>query len=57
MSPRTGRPRADNPRTINRAMRLTADEDALLTAAAERDGKPIAEWMRSKLLAAAKRQR
>jgi len=38
-------------------VRLTADEDATLAAAAERAGQNLADWMRTRLLAAAKRQR
>lgn len=53
-----GRPPIDNPRTVARHIRLTPDEDALITAAAERaGGQNIADWMRTKLIAAAKRAR
>jgi uncharacterized protein (DUF1778 family) len=54
--PRTGRPPTDDPRKVNRAIRVTEDEDALIRAAADRAGMKIADWCRSRLLAAAKRQ-
>lgn len=57
MTPRTGRPPVDNPRTIHRAVWLTPDEAALLDAAVERSGQTRADWMRQRLLAAAKRTR
>jgi hypothetical protein len=54
---RTGRPHSDDPRTVNRAIRLTETEDAEVRAAAERAGQTVALWCRARLLAAAKRQR
>jgi uncharacterized protein (DUF1778 family) len=38
-------------------MRLTPEEDALISKAASQAGRPVAEWMRERLLAAAKRAR
>lgn len=57
MSPRTGRPPIDNPRTDTIKFRVTPDEHATVSAAAERAGQNLADWMRAKLLSAAKRQR
>jgi uncharacterized protein (DUF1778 family) len=55
MSPRTGRPRSDNPRSNAVHIRLTDDELALCRTAAENAGQTVGEWMREKLIAAAKR--
>lgn len=55
--PRTGRPPLDNPRTVVQRVRLTPDEDASIRGAAERAGMTVADWMRAKLLAAAKRSK
>lgn len=55
--PRMGRPPSEDPRTVNRAIRLTEDEDELIRAAADRAGMKLAEWCRMRLVAAAKRQR
>lgn len=57
MSPRTGRPPIDNPRTETIKFRATREERAAIAAAAERAGQTLADWMRGKLIAAAKRQR
>lgn len=57
MTPRTGRPRSDNPRTIHRAVWLTPDEAALIDNAIQASGLTRAEWMRLRLLTAAKRNR
>jgi uncharacterized protein (DUF1778 family) len=54
--PRTGRPRTDNPRDQLLRVRLTAAERQALTDAAEVDGaSSLAEWVRARLLAAARR--
>jgi len=55
MVPRTGRPPVDNPRRIIRRIRLSDAEDASVVAAAEAAGQDVAEWMRDRVLAAAKR--
>jgi uncharacterized protein (DUF1778 family) len=57
MSPRTGRPPLDNPRSETIKFRATPDDADLIRAAAQRAGMNLADWMRMKLLAAAKRQR
>ena len=57
MPPRTGRPKSDNPRTNAVPIRLSDDELAQLRAAAELAGVTVGEYVRSKALAAAKRQR
>lgn len=57
MSPRTGRPRLDNPRTETVRYRVTADELAQLTAAALKAGQTVTDYARDKALAAARRQR
>jgi hypothetical protein len=57
MTPRTGRPPSDNPRTVVLSVRVTADEAAKLTVAAEAAGVPVTTWLRERGLAAAKRQR
>ena len=57
MPPRTGRPKSDNPRTNAIPIRLADDELAQLRAAAELAGVTVGEYVRSKALAAAKRQR
>ena len=54
---RIGRPPTDNPRRNTVVIRLADDELATCDAAAERAGQTRGEWMRSKILAAAKRQR
>ena len=51
-----GRPPVENPRESTLSIRLTADERALIDAAAERAGQKPAAWARARLLAAAKRQ-
>jgi uncharacterized protein (DUF1778 family) len=55
MSPRTGRPPSDNPRTKVVPLRFTPDEWQAIYDAAERAGKNAGSWMREKLNAAAKR--
>lgn len=55
MSPRTGRPKSDNPRGNAIHIRLADDELAQCRTAAEQAGQPLGEWTRAKLLAAAKR--
>lgn len=57
MSPRTGRPPSDNPRKVGLALRLTADEEALLREAASKAEQPVTIYVREKALAAARRQR
>ena len=52
-----GRPPSSNPRVNNAVVRLADDELEAVRSAAERAGKTLGEWMRDKLLAAAKRQR
>jgi uncharacterized protein (DUF1778 family) len=56
MSPRTGRPPSDNPRTEILRIRLAANELAVIVAAAEQAGQTIADWARTELDAAAKRR-
>lgn len=55
MSPRTGRPKSANPRTNAIPIRLADDELALIRSAADKAGLSAGEWMRDKLIAAAKR--
>lgn len=55
VSPRTGRPKSDNPRVHVVSIRLTAEEMQLVKQAAGRYDLPTGEWTRSRLLAAAKR--
>ena len=52
-----GRPPSSNPRSNAVPIRLADDELDAIRAAAQRAGLTVGEWMRSKLLAAAKRQR
>lgn len=56
MIPGMARPPLENPRRINRGMRLAPDEDALLHAAATAAGaKSQADWMRDELLKRARK--
>lgn len=55
VSPRTGRPKSDDPRIHVVSLRFTADEYELVKAAAGRFDVPAAAWARGRLLAAAKR--
>ena len=57
MNPRTGRPKAENPRERMVTARLTETEHGLVTAAAQKAGQPLGLWMRERLLAAARRAR
>lgn len=57
MSPRTGRPPSENPRTVVLSVRVTPDEAAKLHAAAEAADQAVTAWLRDKGLAAAKRAR
>lgn len=57
MSPRTGRPKLDNPRTETVRYRVTTDELATLAAAAVRAGQTVTDYCRDRALAAARRQR
>ena len=52
-----GRPPVDKPLAKVRGVRFTEEEDALVQAAAESDGKNVATWIREKAVAAAKRRR
>jgi hypothetical protein len=53
---RRGRPPLDNPRRNIERIRTTDDEHALIEAASTVAGTTPAEWMRTTLIAAAKRQ-
>lgn len=55
MSPRTGRPKSENPRNRVMPLRLTEDEHALITAAAGKTGQPASEYVRDAAVAKAKR--
>jgi len=57
MSPRTGRPPLENPRSNARHVRLSDDELKLTMAAADKAGQSWGDWAREKLIAAAKRAR
>ena len=54
---RMGRPPLEKARNVTRGIRLTADEDELIQAAAAAAGQSVAEWCRDRLVAAAKRKR
>lgn len=54
---RMGRPPLEKARNVTRGIRLTADEDELIQAAAAASGQSVAEWCRDRLVAAAKRKR
>ena len=55
MTPRTGRPKVDNPRTRMVTARFNEAEHETLKAAAEGAGQDLGPWCRATLLAAAKR--
>lgn len=55
MSPRTGRPKSDNPRSRVVPLRLTEDEHSLIAGAANQDGKPLSEYIRSAAVNKAKK--
>ncbi len=57
MSPRTGRPPSDNPRTNVVPVRYADDEMKILKAAADKAGLRTGEYIRKKSLAAARRAR
>lgn len=57
MSPRTGRPRSDDPRAEIITVRFTAGEYAEVKAAVEASGKPVSVWIREASLRTAKRAR
>jgi uncharacterized protein (DUF1778 family) len=57
MTPRTGRPPSDNPRSVVLSVRVTADEAARLSKAADAAGVPVTAWIRDRALAAARRTR
>lgn len=57
MTPRTGRPRLDNPRREIVRFRVTADELARLAAAAEKASQVVADYCRDRALSASKRTR
>lgn len=50
MTPRTGRPPIDNPRTEIIRIRFTPDERDALQRAADEAGQPLALWMHDDLL-------
>jgi uncharacterized protein (DUF1778 family) len=52
---RTGRPKTDNPRTVQVMISLTEDEAVLVRSAAAIAGQPVGTWAREKAVAAAKR--
>jgi len=57
MSPRTGRPKSDNPHVKVVSVRLTqAEYDACLDAATRKEAG-IGPWMRERLVAAARRSK
>lgn len=55
--PRTGRPKSANPRSNVHSVRLSDEELALVTRAAEQAGVDLGPWMREKVVAAAKRSK
>lgn len=57
MTPRTGRPKLDNPRSQIVRFRVTADELDRLTTAAGKAGQTVADYCRDRSISAAKRQR
>lgn len=52
-----GRPPSENPRGKVVSVRLTPDEHAAASAAAQRAGQGLGPWMRDRIVAAAKRAR
>ena len=54
MSPRTGRPPAENPRGNNVSIRLTDVEHEAVSEAAARTGTQIGPWMRDAVIKAAR---
>jgi prolyl-tRNA editing enzyme YbaK/EbsC (Cys-tRNA(Pro) deacylase) len=56
MSPRTGRPKTDNPRSNAVHIRFADDELAQVKEAAEDAGTSTGDYMRTVILAAAKRR-
>jgi uncharacterized protein (DUF1778 family) len=57
MSPRTGRPPSEDPRSVVLSLRLTTAESEALREAADRAGQPVTVFVRERALAAAKRTR
>ncbi len=57
MTPRTGRPPSEDPRSVVLSLRLTAAESEALWDAAERAGQTVTVFVRERALVAAKRTR
>lgn len=56
-TPRRGRPPVANPRAQTVRYRVTVDELAALTTAADKAGQSVTDYARDRALAAAKRAR
>lgn len=54
MSPRTGRPKLDNPHAKVVSVRLTAQEYEQAVACAEAAGMALGPWMRARITSARK---
>jgi uncharacterized protein (DUF1778 family) len=57
MTPRTGRPKSEHPRSNIIPVRFSDDEVALIKWAADRAEITVGQYIRDKAYAAAKRQR
>lgn len=53
---RRDRPEVENSKDVTRTVRLSETEDALVSKAAEIDRRPLASWMRDRLVLAAQRE-